>query len=178
MSDLLETKVAETVQPAQDAAVDVNGLKEQLESIKKAQAGSDKAYQEAAKAKAALEAEVEKLKKEKMTEKEKAEFEFAKQRSELEAKSREVADATLRLSKAKLMGEKNVPLEFSDFINGQSEQEIAEKLDTFTKLVEYEVGKRVQAKLAGATPPAAGETNQGQQLPEDWRTLEKRYQGR
>lgn len=178
MSDVVDTNVAETVQPAQDAAVDVNALKEQLEAIKKAQAGSDKAYQEAAKAKAALEAEVEKLKKEKMTEKEKAEFEFAKQKAELEAKSREVADATLRLSKAKLMGEKNVPMEFSDFINGKSEQELTERLDTFTKLVDAEVGKRVQAKLAGSTPPAAGVSTPAEQLPEDWRTLEKRYQGR
>jgi len=178
MSDVVETKVAETVMPAQDTAVDANVLKEQLEAIKKAQAGSDKAYQEAAKRKAELEAEVEKLKKEKMTEKEKAEFEFAKQKAELEAKSREVADATLRLSKAKLMGEKNVPMEFSDFINGQSEQELTERLDTFTKLVEAEVGKRVQAKLAGSTPPAAGTQEPAQQWPDDWRSMERKFQGR
>jgi len=178
MSDMMETNVAETAQPVQDAAFDVSVLKEKLEAIKKTQAGSDKAYQEAAKQKAALEAEVEKLKKEKMTEKEKAEFEFAKQTAELEAKSREVAEATLRLSKARLMGERSVPMEFADFITGQSEQELTERLDTFTKLVESEVGKRVQAKLAGSTPPAAGTVEPAQKLPDDWRSMERKFQGR
>jgi hypothetical protein len=50
-------KTAET-EKAPDAAVDVQGLMAQIESIKKAQSGSDKAYQEAAAKAAALDAEL------------------------------------------------------------------------------------------------------------------------
>lgn len=133
----------------------VEELASQLEQIKKAQAGSDKAYQEAAKKAAELAAENEKLKKEKMTEKERVEFELAKQKAEIEAKEREVHDATLHLSKVRLLGAKKLPLEFADFVTGANEAELEAKLDTLNKLVESEVGRRIQEKLLSGKKPEA-----------------------
>ena len=63
MSDTTEVKVADT-QGDQSSVPDTKALYEQLEQIKRAQAGSDKAYQEAARKAAELSAENEKLKKE------------------------------------------------------------------------------------------------------------------
>jgi len=140
--------------------VDPKVLAEQIEQIKKAQAGSDRAYQEEVKKAAALAAELENLKKEKMTEAQKAQFEFEKQKQELEAKSREVAEATLRLSKDRLLSSKNVPLEFSEYISGTTEAELAKSLDTFNKLIDKEVAKRVEEKLVGGPKPKAAEPGQ------------------
>lgn len=148
-------KVAET-EKATDAAVDVKALMDQLEATKRTQSGSDKAYQESAARARELESELEKLKKEKMTEKEVATFELAKERAAVEQSKREVADATLRLTKMQLLGSKNVSAEFSDFISGKSEKELTANLDTFTKLFDAEVGKRVNEKLAGSPAPKAG----------------------
>jgi DNA repair exonuclease SbcCD ATPase subunit len=148
-------KVAET-EKAPDAAVDVKVLADQLEQIKKAQAGSDKAYQAAEARAKALDEELEKLKKEKMTDKELATFELAKEKAEVEKSKREVADATLRLAKIKLLGAKNIPVDFSEYISGGSEQELTANLDTFLKLFDAEVGKRVNEKLVGNEKPKAG----------------------
>lgn len=156
MSDTIETKGSET-EKASETVVDVKALAEQLEQIKKAQAGSDKAYQEAARKAAELAAENEKLKKEKMSEKERAEFEFAKKNAELEAKSREVAEATLRLSKMKLMGEKGVDMEYAEYIKGNSEEEIAQSIETFTKRLDKLVAERVEKKLGASPKPKAGD---------------------
>lgn len=146
---------ATTTDKGADAAVDIKALVEQIEQIKRAQAGSDKAYQEAAKKAKDLEAENEKLKTEKMSEAERARFELEKQRAEIEAKSREVADATLRLAKMKLMNEKGLEIEYADYIGGSNDDEIAKNIDTFNKRLEKLVSTRVEAKLLGATKPKA-----------------------
>jgi hypothetical protein len=177
MADVAETKVVDTAKD-QAPVVDIKALEEQLEQIKKIQAGSDKAYQEAAKKAAELAAENEKLKKEKMNEKEKAEYEFAKQRAELEAKSREVAEATLRLSKHTILGEKSIPLEFAQYIGGSTEDEIKTNADTFLKHFNEAVGKGVAERLAGSKPPQVGTETKIEELPEDWRQLEKKLSGR
>jgi hypothetical protein len=160
LSDTIDTKSAET-EKAPDATVDVKALAEQLEQIKKAQAGSDRAFQEASKRAVELATENEKLKKEKMSEKERAEFEFAKKNAELEAKSREVAEATLRLSKMKLMGEKGVSMEYADYITGNTDEEIARNIETFNKRLEKLVGERVEEKLKGTPKPKSGEPSGG-----------------
>lgn len=149
------TNPAET-EKAQDEAVDVKELAAQLEQIKKAQAGSDKAYQEAKRKADELAAENEKLKKERMSEKERAEYEFARQKAELEAKSREVQEATLRLSKMKLMGEKGIDLEYADYINGNSESEIAQSIELFRKRFGKLVAEEVEKKLISTPKPQAG----------------------
>lgn len=151
-----EPKVAIAQEAGQEQEVSVDELKAQLEQARKSQAGVDKSYAEAAKRAAALEAEIEKLQKEKMSEKEKAEYELAKQRAEIDAKAREVAEATSRLSKMKLMGEKGIAPEMADYIKGNTEEEILSSIDTLTKLLEKEVAKRVEKTLTGTQKPQAG----------------------
>ena len=155
-----ETKSAETVTPVQTAEVDVHALQEQLDAIKRAQAGSDKAYQDAAKKASALEAENEKLKKEKMSEKEKADYELKQKEQQLEIKSREVAEASLRFSKMQILSAKAIPLEFAEYIGGNTEDEISTNADTFTKRFNEAVGKGVEAKLVGNKAPQSGTTTQ------------------
>lgn len=156
-----EGNVEGTPSAASSGADDVNALRAELEQIKKAQAGSDRAYQEAAKKAAALEAEKEALIKERMTEKEKAEYEFKRQREELEAKSREVAEATLHLLKSKLMAEKGIKPAAMQFIAGTNETEILQSIDTFNKQIEEMVTERVNSKLISAPPPKAGASSPG-----------------
>jgi DNA repair exonuclease SbcCD ATPase subunit len=152
-----EVKEAVTTE-VQTPEIDSKVLIEQLEALKKTQAGSDKAYQEAAKKAASLQAEVERLQKEKMSEKERAEFELAKKEAELEQRAREVAEATSRLSKMKLMAEKQIPAEFADYIQGASEDEIMSSIDTFTQRFDKAVGERVQQTLTGTQKPQVGNT--------------------
>ena len=140
----------------QEQAVDVKALQEKLDQALRSQAGVDKSYAEAAKRAKELEAENERLKKERMSEKEKSEYEIAQQRAQLEAKAREVADATLRLSKIKILGEKNVPMEFADYITGSSDEEIKTNLDTFLQRFDTAVQARVNEKLSGTQKPQAG----------------------
>ena len=151
-----EPKVAIAQESGQEQEVSVDELKTQLEQARKSQAGVDKSYAQEVKRAASLEAEIEKLQKEKMSEKEKAEYELAKQRAEIDAKAREVAEATSRLSKMKLMGEKGIAPEMADYIKGNTEEEILSSIDTLTKLVEKEVAKRVEKTLTGTQKPQAG----------------------
>jgi DNA repair exonuclease SbcCD ATPase subunit len=150
-----EVKEAVTTE-VQTPEIDSKVLMEQLEALKKTQAGSDKAYQEAAKKAATLQAEVERLQKEKMSEKERAEFELAKKEAELEQRAREVAEATSRLSKMKLMAEKQIPADLADYIQGTSEDEILASINTFTERFEKAVGDRVQKTLTSTQMPKAG----------------------
>jgi len=169
-----EVKVAPTDTAVAPVADD---LAKQLEAVKAAQAGSDRAYQEAAKKAAALEAEVEKLRKEKMSEKEKAEYEIARQKAEIEQQKREVAEATLHLSKVRIMGSKGVDLDYLEYITGNSEEEITKSIDTFNKRVDSLVAKRVAEKLGGTKAPESGKGNETPPPPEDWRELEKKWRG-
>jgi hypothetical protein len=150
-----DTKEAGTSE-VQTPEIDPKALMEQLETLKKVQAGSDKAYSEAARKATALEAELEKMRKEKMSEKEKAEYELKQKEIQLEQKSREVAEATLRFSKMQVLGEKKVPLEFAEYIGGANEDEIRANADTFLKRFNEAVGKGVTEKLAGTTKPVVG----------------------
>ena len=148
-----KTEVAGT-ETVQTPEVDVKALQEQLESSKKSQAGVDKVYQETMKAKLALELELEKIKKEKMSEKEKADYELMQKSQQLEIKSREVAEASLRFSKMQILSAKQVPAELFDYIGGANEEEISTNADTFLKRFNDAVGKGVEAKLAGKVPQA------------------------
>ena len=156
----------------------VEDLAKQLEAIKAAQSGSDRAYQEAARKAKELAEENEKLKKEKMSEKEKAEYELAKRAAEIEAKEREVKDATLRLSKMRLLGEKSIPLDLGNIIDGGNEEEYAKNLETLNKHVERLVNERVNATLGNVKAPVAGAEKNEDPMPSDWRELERKYQGR
>ena len=57
-----------------------------------------------------------------------------------------------------ILSAKTIPLEFADYIGGNSEEEISTNADTFIKRFNDAVGKGVEAKLAGSKSPQAGNT--------------------
>jgi len=178
MEEIKNEAIAPKVTEGQEQVVDVKALQEKLDQALRSQAGVDKSYAEASKKAKELESELEKLRKEKMSDKEKSEYEFARKNAELEAKSREVAEATLRLSKMKIMGERGIELEYSDYITGNSEEEIIASIDIFTKRLDKLVAKQVEQKLTGSSKPQTGAPpKEGDNLPSDWREIEKRYTG-
>jgi hypothetical protein len=153
------TKTDEPAQTTgQEPQVDVKALQDKLEQALKSQSGVDKTLAETTKAKMALELELEKIKKEKMSEKEKADYELMQKSQQLELKSREVAEASLRFSKMQILSAKQVPAELFDYIGGANEEEISTNADTFLKRFNEAVGKGVEAKLAGNKSPQAGNT--------------------
>jgi len=154
MAEILDQTA--TVDPAKDGqehGIDVKSLVEEIQQIKRAQAGSDKAYQEAAKKAAQLEKENAELKMEKMTEKQKAEFEAKQMLEEAQKAKHEAAEAMLNLAKIKILGEKNIPVDFSTRIIGSTEDELRADADTFNKQIDKLVGERVEKRLLTSKPP-------------------------
>ena len=144
-----------------DGGLTVDDLAAQLEQIKKAQAGSDKAYQEAAKQLAAMKAENDKLKKSSMDEKERADFEREEKERELAERESEINKATLRLSLVEALSAADMEVDFADFVPGGNKEEVIENISKLKELVNKEVGKRVTETLNSTTKPKAGEPVKG-----------------
>ena len=156
--DEIKSDAIASDKPGQEPQVDIKALQEKLDQALKSQSGVDKVNAEITKKAMALEIELEKIKKEKMSEKEKADYELKQKEQQLEIKSREVAEASLRFSKMQILSAKAIPLEFAEYIGGNSDEEISTNADTFTKRFNDAVGKGVEAKLAGSKSPQAGNT--------------------
>lgn len=146
---------------APEEGLTVEELAAQLEQIKKAQAGSDKAYQETAKRLKEVEAEKDRLKKANMDEKERADFEREEKERELAERESEINKATLRLSLVEALGAAEMEIDFADFVPGNTKEEVIENIGKLKELVNTEVGKRVTQTLNSTTKPTAGETPAG-----------------
>lgn len=153
-----ETVVTEEVQTetTETQEVDVNQLAKQVDELKKLQAGSDRAYQEAAKRLKEIEAENEKLKKEKMSEDEKLTFELQKQRKELEEKDREVKTERANFLKMKVINEYNLPADAEGFIKGETEADIRASAEKFQAVLSGVSQAKVDEALGTISTPAAG----------------------
>lgn len=150
-----------TVETTEETKVDVNELAAQLEQIKKAQAGSDKAYQEAAKQLEAIRAENDKLKKSSMDAEERAAFELEQKQKDLEDRERVINNATLRLSLVEGLGSAEMDTEWADFVPGSNKDEVLENIGKLKELIDREVGKRVNDTLNSTVKPKAGQTPSG-----------------
>ena len=146
-----------------DGGLTVKDLMAQIEQIKKTQAGSDKAYQEAAKRLKEVEAEKDKLKKANMDEKERAEFERQEKERELAERESEINKATLRLSLVEALGEAQMEIDFADFVPGNTKEEVVQNIGKLNELINKEVGKRVTATLNSTSKPLAGQTPTGKE---------------
>jgi len=144
--------------------VDVNELAAQLEQIKKAQAGSDKAYSLAAEKLKALETENDRLKKAGMDAEEKAAFEREQKEKELEDRERVINDATLRLALVEGLGAAEMDTEWVNFIPTKNKDEAIEQIGKLKELIDKEVGKRVNETLLSTKRPMSGETPAGQAI--------------
>jgi regulator of replication initiation timing len=162
MSDVVEP-VAEATEETttEETTIDVAELAAQLEQTKKAQAGSDKAYQEAAKERERLKAENDKLRKASMDEKERADFERQEKERELAERESEINKATLRLSLVEALSAADMEVDFADFVPGHNKEEITENIGKLKELINTEVGKRVTETLNSTTKPLRGEPASG-----------------
>jgi len=163
----------------EEKAITLEQVMAELENVKKAQAGSDKKYQETAKKLKDAEAALEKEKLEKMTEKEKAEHLLAEKEKDLEIKEREVINATLHFSTAKALSEKGMDAAFADFVMAESEDAVTEKIGKLEELINKQVGKRVNETLSMGNPPKTGGSAEVKKtLPTDLIELEKIFRAR
>ena len=158
--DTEETAVVETTE-TEEKKVDVNQLAAQLEQIKKAQAGSDKAYQETAKQLAAVKAENDKLRKSSMDAEERAAFERQQKEQELEERERAVNNANLQLSLIKELGAAEMDTEWAEYVPVSDPEKIEESIGKLKELIEKEVGRRVDKTLNSSSKPKAGDTPAG-----------------
>lgn len=129
---------------------------EEFEAVKKAQAGSDRAYQEAQKKLEDLTSRFTELQKQSLTEKERQDLEAQERQKAIEAKEREVADASLRLTRMSLIAENGLTKEFERYAVGDTEEEIRESLNNLQTLVNKEAEKMVNEKLKSPGPPRSG----------------------
>lgn len=133
---------------------------EEFEAIKKAQAGSDRAYQEAQKKLEELSVRFSDLQKKALTENERRDLESQERQKAIEAKEREVADASLRLTRMSVIAEKGLTKDFERYAVGDTEEEIRESLNSLQTLVNKEAEKLVNEKLKSPGPPRSGGSGQ------------------
>ena len=157
----LAPEPAESEAKEEEVKIDVNELAAQLEQIKKAQAGSDKAYSLAADKLHALEAENVKLRKSGMDAEEKAVFEREQADKALTEREAAVNKATLRLSLVEGLSAAEMGAEWGDYIPGVNEEEVLQNIGKLKELIDKEVGKRVNSTLISGVKPKAGETPAG-----------------
>lgn len=156
-----EEAQTEQTESTEKEELSLESLKGQLEQLKKAQAGSDRAYQQAKTEAESLRNENEELKKERMSDKEKAEYELQQREEALKQKESEIKNAELKVAKMKLMDQAGLSHSFLDWIPGQNEEEVSENLNAFGEHLEKEVQKRVEQEIenrfGGKRPPKSAE---------------------
>jgi hypothetical protein len=129
---------------------------EEFEAIKKAQAGSDKAYNETKKQLEDLAKKYDDLQKRNMSDKERQELETQEKQKAIEAKEREVAEASLRLTRMSLIAEMGLAKDFDRYAVGSTEEEIKESLNSLQTLINKEAEKLVNEKIKRPGTPKVG----------------------
>ena len=157
-----ETQEGQTEDQSAESQIEDQGAeseqyvpREEYEKIKQAQAGSDRAYQQTKQELDQVKQQMEELRKQQMSEKERAEYEQQQREQALQNKEREVQEATLRLTKLQVLGEKGLPTDLERFVVGESEEEIRESADTLVGQINKLVEERSQSGRKAA-PPRAG----------------------
>ncbi len=104
--------------------------------------------------------EQEKLSK--MNDLEKREYEYNKMKEELERLKQEQLVSNLTVEAKKILGERNVPLEFADFCIGKDAKETKSKIDNLTNIFNKAINEAVNNRLLGNNRvPTNGNTNYG-----------------
>lgn len=93
-----------------------------------------------------LEEQKQALEKEKMSEEEKRQFDLDKMAKALEEKENEIRNRELTIKTVDLLKDKDLPLDFRDFLIGADEEQTVKRVDKFAKLwtdaLEQAVGRR------------------------------------
>lgn len=135
------------------------------------QARADKLTAEMGKKNAALQKELDKLKKEKMTADELKQLEMEEKEKAIAEREKMLLDKENRLIAIKAIKEaglddgSDIALQLVDFVIGNNEEEISNKVKTFSELVTKLVSSKVDKtfKKNGRTPNNSGATNNDRQ---------------
>lgn len=95
-------------------------------------------------------AEAEKLKS--MDESQRKEYEYNQRLQELEQKEREFAIAQNKLEATKILANRELPIEFVDYIVADDAETMMENITTFEKLFKAAVADQVSKKIASPSP--------------------------
>ena len=87
-------------------------------------------------------------------ERQKAELENT--RKELETRQAEFEREKLKYEMTKVLAERNLPVEFTDFLIAEDNEKTLERIKTFEKKYKKAIEDAVNEKLKGKTPPAGG----------------------
>lgn len=162
-----ENAVAESPEQSTDQSqeettpqLSVEELAEQLESIKRAQQGSDRKVSELEKERNRLKAELEETKKSSMTAEQ--QLEYDRKIQEEKAKDFETKLKMLEQDNLKkdYMLKNNINPAFAQYLSGESAEEMAESAKTLLEVTQLEAEKIVKQKLQKSTP-AKGESDSG-----------------
>lgn len=108
---------------------------------------------------AAIEEEREKAK---LSEKERMDYENKKREEELQARERAIERKELEASTAKLLVEKAIPTELTDYVAGADLKETISRVEAFKKIWDEAVAEQVKKQLGGKTP-RLGDSSSGTQ---------------
>ncbi len=102
-------------------------------------------------------AKAEAAKLAKMTQDEKAKFELEKRETLLQQREAEIAKKDLKLATIDILKEKQLPIDFVDFIMTADAETTKANIDGFEKLWQAKLEEVVNDKLKGKTPKAGSE---------------------
>ena len=113
-------------------------------------------------------AEADKLRD--MDESQRKEYEYTQRLQELENKEREFAVAQNKLEATKVMANRELPIEFVDYIVAEDAETMMENITTFERLFKGAVADAVAKKIASPAPKT-GSTKQTGMTKDDFRKL-------
>ena len=113
-------------------------------------------------------AEADKLRD--MDESQRKEYEYTQRLQELENKEREFAIAQNKLEATKVMANRELPIEFVDYIVAEDAETMMENITTFERAFKSAVADAVAKKIASPAPKT-GSVKQGGMTKEEFRKL-------
>ena len=139
--------------------VDTNQLLEQMDAIKKAQAGQDRKNAELLQQLEQLRKEKETLEKEKMSEKEKADYERKKYEENIAQREKTIKEKELTLMKTNILAELKLDASYLNIISGNDEKSFRDNAAWLKTKFQEDTEKIEKDKRLG-----------GQRIPEDGKT--------
>lgn len=97
----------------------------------------------------------------KLSDDERAKAELENSRKELEAKEAELTRKELKLEMVKVLSERNLPVEFMDYLVDADSESTLKRITTFEKAYKKAVEAGVNEKLKGKAPKAGGHATAG-----------------
>ena len=147
-----EQETQETEGATEEQGATSEGEQEQqaltMEEVQKMiQSETDKVRTEYSQRLKEIEKEKEELEKEKMSEEEKKQYELEKMQKEIEEREQQAKQKELNLQAVDMLREKELPLEFREFVVGGDEESTKENIDKLQSVFQKQVEEAVKARF-------------------------------